>query len=97
MLSDDTLTPRRLYTIHADLKDPKRHRVEDERGTVSKLENRKTEGKSNLVKHPANQCQRLGENSGLICPLVRPCCPWDTCALHSVCLLDSPELVLTVW
>lgn len=94
MLSDDTLKPRQLCTIHVDLKVPKRHSRGDEPGTVSRLENRTTAGKSNLVRGPANQCQRLGETSGLICPLGRPCCPQDTPALHSGCLFGSPELVL---
>lgn len=57
----------------------------------------KQRGKVTWSNAQQTSCQRLGENSGPICPLVRPCCPRDTCALHCVCLFDSPELVLTVW
>lgn len=64
-------------------------RIEDELGAVSRLENRITEGKSNLNKGPANEGQKL-ENCGTICPLVSPCCPQGARALR-------PEPLFSVW
>jgi len=75
---------------------PKRHRIDDELGTVSRLGNSITEGKSNLVKGPANQCRRLEANRGLICP-------WLDRAVHRVpvhyalCVSALPQLVSVVW
>lgn len=49
MLSDATPSPSQLCAPHADLKVSVRHRIEDELGAVSRLENRTMKWKINLV------------------------------------------------